>query len=369
MRVLSLIIVGICLVAVVAGWFHGRGGDDTTGQIFPVRQIIVTGTGNTLATVAAQVQDPRKFNYDPVSRRAVSHATLVIEGELQLGREGDPESGEILELATELCGDLKIRVPSGGAFRMYHSKLRTVGQIMTPGACSRGYSMFVDGSLTMVDSHVSYISGSRSESLRRNAEAVIRRSTFSYCDGNALKLVDVDGGRIVVDDSDFQGRGNWGVVVQGSSGAPVQIRNCVLEGQIGAVFVTGEAAHVQLLDCVLGKGGIVFHGNSGKVEVASTRRVKVVDARGAPPKPGVLVRAASGPRSAVPFKTKAKTDDRGVAELVVTDWVARPGAASRLEDRNTVGPLALSLDARDRVVDTGVQLMPQSGDTVELVLP
>ena len=370
MRVLCFIIIGSAISIVAVRWLNDR---RTEASPFPLGlaspQIRITGPGNTLASLAQQVDDPRLLSYDPVTRRAVANASLVIDGDLQLGRRDASESGETLALATELCGDLRIHVRPGGKLRMYNeSRITTVSQTLSPSACSKGYALLVDGSLEMTDSEFGYISGSRSR-LRGQVEASIRRSVFSYSDGSALSLVEVDGGRIVVDDCDLLSKGEYGVVVRGSGGQPVQIRNSLLEGTVGAVLVTGESAQVQLVDCVLGsKRGIVFNGFSGEVEVAWTRYVRVVDSQTNAPKPGVTVRVQSQGDG---VRVEAQTDEQGIAELILPEWFARPGSARPQLGRNTVAPLricAFTQGHEDAVPTQVIHVSGKDSTPIELTL-
>ena len=329
MRILGVIIVGCALSIVLSVWLdHVARSRQATGVLFPSLQVQITGPGNTLASVAQQVNDPTKLSYDPKTRMAVSHATLVIQGELQLGRPGEPGAGELLQLATEVCGDLRLEVRPSGVLRLYHSTISTVSEVLSAGACSRGYALFVDGELIMEDSRISYISGSTSECLRRQARATIRRSVFSYCDGSALSCVQVDGSRITIEDCDIRGSGNWGLVVVGPGGAPVEVRNSTLDARLGAVFVTGESGKVRLVDCHFDPSKIMFNGPSGQVEVAWTRRFQVVRGQ-AGPRAGLLVRAESRADGVEASSVEARTDERGMAVLVLTEWVSRPQAPAR----------------------------------------
>ena len=356
MRVLGLIVVACALAMVVTHKWLNRSSAELPREgigMYRVVTIPVTGTGNTLANLAEKVNDPMRMTYDPTTRMAVLYANLTVEegAELVIGAKGDRNSGEILVLATETCGALRVNVHKGGALRLYNSQVRTESMILSLGTCSKGYTMFVDGSLEIVDSHLSYIAGARGELVKGSAaDAVIRGSRFSYCDGNALHLVDVDGSRVVVDDCDLQAVGNWGVVVRGSGGEPVEIHNSILDGAMGALMVSGEAPHVRLVDCVMGgKGGrpIGFNGTSGLVEISWTRKVKVIDAATQLPRAGVTIRAESGQGSPVPMVDQAQTDAEGVAELVLTEWIARPGSSTRQADRNVVGPYTISVTADD----------------------
>ncbi|MEP0842308.1 MAG: hypothetical protein HRF43_06315 [Phycisphaerae bacterium] len=336
MKSLSLLIVGLSL-AVAAGVMvrESRLTGPASVPLASAVQVRVTGAGNTLAALAAAPENAGLISYDPATRTATSRATLVVEGELVLGRENEPASGETLQFDTQSCGDMRLEVRPGGLLRVYHSTLQTVSQVLSAGACSRGYGFFCDGELVMKDSRVRYISGSASECLRGQARATIHRSVFSYCDGSALSCVEVDGGRIDIDGCDFRGSGNWGLVVEGRGGEPLVIRNCLLDARVGALFVSGRSAVVRLVDCVFDPAKLVFNQDSGEVQIAWTRRVQVVDARTGAPVPGAMVRVETGsPRAAEPVETRA--DPQGRASLVLLERIARPGrrdAGATLEHR------------------------------------
>jgi len=341
-------VVGLALTIVIAMWLERAGSaGETSDSMFGTYEIRITGPGNTLASVARKVPDSKWFSYDSTRRTAVSYATLVIEGELQLGNEGDPNDAECLEMATSICGDLRIEVRPGGVLRLYHSTIRTVSQVLSNTACSQGYALFVDGKLIMDHSRISYISGSTSQCLRRGAEAIIKHSTFSQCDGSALNCINVDGSRVIIDDCEIIGSGNWGLVIQGSGDAPLQLRNSVLDGQIGAVFLTGESAGVHLVDCTLDPTKIVFNGPSGKATVTWTRCFKVVDKTTGKPMADVKVRAKSANGSGESHIAEGRTNTEGVAELELTGWVARPSQAKRMEGINTAGPYQVSVLGKD----------------------
>lgn len=369
MRILGLIIALGAVAFVATTWFARRG-PDAVGLLAPRQPIRITGPGNTLEAVAHALNDDGRLAYDPVTRTAVARASLVIEGELTIGGAGDTTSREILAMATEVCGDLRIDVRPGGTLNMIQqSELRTLSETIDPGACTRGYALFVDGTLNVVDSHIKYISGSQSECVRGGGAAVIRGATFRYCDGSALSLVGVDGQRVTIEGCTLQSEGNWGLFVRDSGGAPVELRDCIIEGRRASVFVTGKDARVRLTDCVLGRGGIVFNGLSGAVDIVWTRRVRVVDTNGVPAPAGVRVRArpAAGAEA-----IEAITDDTGIAVLCLPDWTARPNASVRRAGTNTAGPYELSLATGDRPFhDTGTRLTATRKDTtpVDVTLP
>ncbi|MHC4675150.1 MAG: right-handed parallel beta-helix repeat-containing protein, partial [Planctomycetota bacterium] len=334
MRLLSVIIVGIALTILIVTWLERTELSRTDLESPYYNEIRISGTGNTLASVASRLNDPKRFSYDPGSRIAVCHATLIIEGELLLGVNDDPDSSEFLEMATEVCGDLRIEVRPGGALRLYYSTIRTVSQVLSNTSCSRGYSLFVDGTLVMDHGRISYLSGSTSQCLREGSQATIRQSTFSYCDGSALSCVNVDGSRITIEDSEIIGSGNWGLVVHGMDNSPLEIRNSVLDAQLGAVFLTGESATVRLVDCVFDPAKIEFNRPDGQVIVAWTRRFKVIDAKTNRPRTDVLLRARNVGDGSIVETVETRTNNKGDAEMVLTEWIARPGTAVKADTQN-----------------------------------
>ncbi len=325
MRLLGVILAGVAAVIALVAWFQSESITGTGDLLLPSREFHVMGAGNTLASLARLVGDPARFSYDPGTRTAVSHMTLIIEGELQLGVPGDPASGEYLEMATEVCGDLRIEVPSSGLLRLDYSTIRTVSQVLSTTSCSRGYAMFVDGSLMMDHSRITYLSGSTSQCLRQSARATIRNSAFAYCDGSALSCLNVDGSRITIEKSELTCGGNWALIVQGSGGSPLVVRDTVLDAQLGDVLLTGESAEVQLIDCVFDPAKVVFNRETGRLTVRWARRFKVVDAAGGQAVAGAVVQARPINGGNDAEIVEATTDGAGIASLVLTDRVILPG--------------------------------------------
>jgi hypothetical protein len=327
MQKLSIILVGCSLAAVLLVMAREWRASRADALVPPSGTlIVVSGNGNTLADLAARLNDPSRLRYDPQDRKAVATVSLLIKGELQLGRADDPDSGEILELDTQTCGDTRIEVEPAGSLKLYHSTIRTVSQVITNAACTMGYGLSVDGELIMEHSQISYMSGSVSECLRHQARASLKQSVFSYCDGSALTCVGVQGDRISIDGCTFRGSGNWGVVVRGTPGAPLELRNSLLDAQLGSLFIAGEDTRVRLVDCTFDRSKIRFNRDRGQVEVAWTGRFQVVDQNTRAPLTGVRVQAyPSGAPDSAPVETR--TDAEGLAELVLTEYIARPRSA------------------------------------------
>ena len=325
MRILGIAIVGLTLAIVAAAWLQhsSQRGPATAGSTSI--GILVEGKDNTLASLARRVNDPLQFEYDAATRTAICRSNLFIEGELQLGREGDPDSAETLEMDTRYCGDLRVEVRSGGSLRLYHSQMRTVSQVLSNAACTQGYALFVDGELVMIDSRLAYMSGSTSQCLRSEARATIRDSVFDYGDGSALSCFEVDGSRIVIEGSDILGSGNWGLFVRGSGGDPLVLRDSVFSSQVGDVYLAGRDPAVRLVDCTFDRDKIKFRATSGQVEVVWTRSFKVIDRGTRSAIEGMTVRARRGDET-----VEARTDANGGVTLALPDYTGRPGRGGRM---------------------------------------
>ena len=370
-----MLIILVCLLAAIAvgralDWRKPTlpAGHEAATDALP--EIRITGPGNTLASVANEINDPRRLTYDPIARRAILRTGLTIEGEFQMGREDDPTSGEILEIPVEIASMVKVNVLSGGHFRMYHSTVRS-SEDMKCTTCASGWAFSADGSITMVDSQMLYHSGIRSYFLQDGAEATIRRSSLKNVELSALRLRTVDGLRIAVEDCDLVTGGKWGLAVDGSGGEPLEFRNCILQGLSGALQITGQSARVRLIDCSLAGGNIQFETQDGEVTVAWTRRVKVVDELSGAPKAGVAVHAESMPGSAVPIRVEGRTGPDGVAELVLIDWIARPDASTKRAGLNNVGEIRISVgedSAGSILADTVVRVEGRNQTPIEFAV-
>lgn len=327
MRTLGIIMVALAAAVLAATWLQRASSSDDNGALFlPARELHISGPGNTLANVARQVNDPKLFSYNPATGIAVARATLIIDGELMIGRRDAAECKEVLELATEVCGDLRVEVRSAGALRIHQGAIRTVSQVLSTAACSRGFALFVDGELDMDHGTISYLSGSTSQCLRGRARATIRDSAFSYCDGSALSCINVDGGRVTIERSELLSSGNWGLVVQGSDRGLLVVRDSVLDAQLGAVFLTGESPAARLVDCVFDPTKVLFNGPDGRLEVAWSRKFRAVGAKDRQPKPGVRIHAQGATEPSHPVTLEARTGADGVAGLTLTEQIIRPGA-------------------------------------------
>jgi len=335
--VLLAAIAGVVVLAAVMnrGEVHGGG-----KRRVEIRGKVMTLYGEepyTLAELAADVGDPDILSYDPGQRKALARASLVIRGGLRIGDPEDRQLGETLVLDTVVCGDLRLEVARGGSLEVYHSDVQTQSMQMTADACSLGYFFFVDGQLKAADSRFRYMSGSGSETARARARVELKRVAFTLCDGCAFHTVDADGGKLVVEDSKFSCEGQFGFLVEGSSGGAIVLRRCELAGELADLALRGRGAEVELVDCRFAPTKVKFYHRSGRVAVRWTMRTTVVEKGTHRPVAGATVAATStgnGPRETV----EARTGEDGTCALVLTDYVATSEAPIPMQGSNLVTP-------------------------------
>lgn len=340
-RLLTVIAVAGA-VFTVGGAVYLRGAADPADDELPSGGAPVRLVGeHTLESVAALIGNPGEFRYDPKTRTATSRKSLLIEGRLVLGEPGRPESGQTLEMSTDACGDLSVRIAPGGELALHNSTLTTVGKVLANGQCPQGYALHVAGRLTLERSNLDYMSGSLSESVAAEGSVIVRNSSITRGDGFCLKIPAPDGRRHVLEGSTLAVNAGWAVMIGGNTpaDAPVVFRNCAFKAESGPLTVMADDARVELIDCITARGGrIGFDRLSGaaRVRIAWTA---VVEVRRGEPEPGATEPGATGPLAGVsvvaesvaeaglPETVQAVTGPDGRARLVLTDWTAAPGAA------------------------------------------
>ncbi len=341
MKVIAVIVATLCCL--MAAWVvvkhtspsdAGLSSGANTGAY-----VTVKGAENTLASLAVEISDPLTFSYDPRTRTALCTKSLIIEGTLRVGDPEDPTFKETLELDTDLCGDLQLDVRPGGELAVYHSNISTASRIITLGACTQGYMLRVEGKLTLVSAGFQYASGSLPESgLHSTAVVDMKESSFTECDGSALRILGVDGSQARIDGCNFSSRGEWGLVADDRGDQPVVIRNSVLDARYGVVLISGGEAALRLVDCDFDKSKIRFTKESGQVEVAWTVDVSVETSAPGPNLEGLRVVATSSDDCGMKEEVIAVTDEHGKARLVLTEWVATPESAKAAAGLNNRTP-------------------------------
>jgi len=161
-------------------------------------------------------------------------------------------------------------------------------------------------------------------------------------------------------------------MVDGMDNNPLEVKNSVLDAQLGAVFMTGKSSTVRLVDCVFDPSKIVFNGPSGQVSVAWTRHFKVVDAKTKSARADVMVRAKSMGGMGDAEIVEARTNTKGDAEMVLTEWIARPGTAVKEETQNKAISYQISVIGEDGKVLATIDELPMRGkdrDSIVIKLP
>ena len=348
MKKLAIVLAILAPLGVILALTLPGGLGQRAGAYYSRGAITVSGDA-TLLSVAQQIGDKRVFSYDPVERRAVCNANLTVRGTLRIGGP-KREDREVLEFATQVCGDRDLQVAPGGKLILDHAELATVDRFVKGGVCQKGYALHVKGSWVCRDSEVLYVSGASSDFLMGRSTADIRDSLFSGGDSYSFSFRQVDGKGIRLVDSTFECKGRYGVIVLGRQerGEPLVLDRCVFSDdiQIADVHVLGRHAEVILLDCDFNRDRITFAPaqQGGEVHVKWRLLVQVQDE--GTPVAGKEVRAESVEACGRREVVTATTDERGQCWLTLTEFVATAGAPRFRQGTNDSTPHRILLDGQ-----------------------
>jgi hypothetical protein len=370
LKKLNLLVI-LASALLLAGFLVSMGRGEKHGPLrVRGKAIEIYGQGYTLARLAKEINDPAIFTYDPDRRFGVAKASLTIHGSLQVGHPSDPSLGETLELDTVVCGDLSVRIASGGTLQARNAIVQTVSKVITAETCSKGYALFVDGTLDAADSRFLYMSGSRSETARRGSTVKLDNVTFSLSDGTAFRCVGADGESVDIRDSKFSCEGQYGFIIDGSGGAPIRLVDCSLRGSAADLQMLGRGPEAELVDCRFGRNKVKFYHRSGQVVVRWSVKATVVEKGSGKPIPGVEVVAigTGGGREETVQQTSAED---GTCDLVLTEYAATPEATIRLNGENNVTPHRIVARSREGTVLAEVESYDARGShgTVTLEVP
>jgi len=304
--------------------------------------LIVSGSNVRLKDINARIKDPEIFRYLPDRNVYFCNANLDIHGTLQIGELDGAEKSEVLEIQTFACGDRSIQVREGGTLRVYNSEIATVLRTFDEKLCSKGYSIFGEGTLNFDHADIKFMSGSIARPARRTASGSIVNSRFVDSDGNSFFAEDVDGKALEIRNTEFVSRGNYGFVVSGPGRSPLQLVKCKLHGAAADLHHAGSDAEVVLLDCDFRKDAISFNQLNGAVTVKWTVDIKVLDAAGQPV-PITAVTARSEDDCGLDEVVTARTDIDGRASIVLTEFVASPFRPKRYDRINNMTPHRLRI--------------------------
>jgi hypothetical protein len=294
--------------------------------------IVIEGRGNTPETVARDLGRPDLFRYDPFLGTAVAARNLRVAGEFQIG-DADEWDGllrytQVLEMDVAQCGRARIevvRTPAGvGELRLERGKIATVHDVKKKDNCATANQLDVAGRLIMRRSD---ITGNVDGQFRGEAEVDITDSSLSITQSTGMALDGVSAKRVTIRDSEFLDNALYGLSVADTDG-PLEFRNAVFRGLVADVFNRGRA-DVSLIDCDFKT--LKLAGTTGTVACRWTVTFHL-------PKPGLRVVAESEEGTGRPERMEGVADAKGMCRLVLTEFVALPGATQRQPGVNNSTP-------------------------------
>jgi len=277
MRLITPVIVAAAIAAVVL--INLRQPEKTGGGIELVEGAIrIEKDGVRLADIARALNDPDVLSYDEAAHRArtVAHIVVMPGGSLTIGSDDQPE---VLEFDTNVCDSASLSVAHQGKLELINSEIRTVDQTIYGGTCTRGYTVYVDGTLNAKNSRILYVSGNRSEFFRGSkASGVLDNVEIARTDGSALRLVHVDGSRLTLKNSRFITSNDYGLFVFGGTVNPLRVEDSVMVGTAADIFISRGTAELVLVDCRFSPSKVRFENASGTLHVKRRQRVVVLQA-------------------------------------------------------------------------------------------
>lgn len=303
-------------------------------------RIVVAGGDNTLASVARDLADPEIFTFDPDRSAALANRNLLIKGVLSIG---SPEAFEapfselqLLEMNISRCGAVRIEVTGSlgevGELLLNRAKITTLHE--TDDQCKDPNVLVVRGKLVAEDSE---ISGNIECVIEPGAFVEMVGSSVSYTQNGALSCELGPGQHVRIQDSSFIDNANYGVRI-GWCPDPLGLRGCAFRGLSADVYNAG-GGEILLTDCDFLT--VKFASLSGKVRRKWSVRVEV-------PGSGLHVVARSAKGNPQHETVRGVSDENGLCELVLTEYVAFPPKAQEFrEGLNNVTPHEILVYDRD----------------------
>lgn len=294
--------------------------------------IVIEGPGNTPETVARDLGRPDLFRYDPFLGTAVSARNLRVAGEFQIGNEREWDGllrySTVLEMDVAQCGQARIdvvRTPEQiGELRLERGKIATVHDLKEEDQCATANQLRVAGRLIMRNSA---ITGNVDGQFRPGAEVDIAHSSFTITQSTGLDLDGVQAPRLRVRHSEFLDNSLYGLSVARVKG-DLEFHRTVFRGLVADIFNRGQA-DVALIDCDFKT--IRFAASTGSVACRWTVTCRL-------PQPHLRVVAESEPGAGRPERGTGLADGNGVCRLILTEFVAVPGATQRQPGVNNSTP-------------------------------
>jgi hypothetical protein len=303
--------------------------------------IVVEGSSNTLASVARDLADPKVLSYDTETGYATAARSIRITGGLAIG--GPATTGSLfrhvdsLEFDVGQCGQARIQLAPAGdeppRLSIENSRIATLRTDEGNDACqAEGNLIQVGGgrlslrSSTITGNFVLQVNGGAVELLDSSI-------TTSNHAGLNIAAIDSGGSRIAgLDVLDHQIYG----IELGPFKRALTLADCTIRGGGADLHVRGRTELVAR-DCDF--DSIRFAGQGGRVKRQWTVKVRT-------PAPGCRVVAESESGAALTEKVEATSDKTGLARLVLTEFVARPGGLDYLrKGKNDSTPHRLTVYA------------------------
>jgi hypothetical protein len=294
--------------------------------------IVIEGRGNTPETVARDLGRPDLFRYDPFLGTAVSARNLRVAGEFRIGDEqawdGLLRYSTVLEMDVAQCGRARIEVvrtpEQVGELRLERGKIATVHDVKGKDNCATANQLDVAGRLVM---RHSAITGNVDGQFRQGAEVDMAHSSLTITQSTGLALDGVQAPHVRVRHSEFLDNSLYGLSVAQGKGC-LEFHRTVFRGLVADIFNRGQA-DVALIDCDFKT--IRFAASTGSVACRWTVTWRL-------PKPHLRVVAESEPGAGRPERVAGLADGNGICRLVLTEFVAVPGAPQRQPGVNNSTP-------------------------------
>jgi len=320
--------------------------------------IVATGKGNTLETVARDIDNPAILSFDPEAGSAVSARSLKITGELTIG--GTATSGSIYRFVNSLefdvgkCGQARILLaPSSGAgwqsaqssdeaprLVIENSRIAAVRTDEGNEACKSEGNVIeaAAGSLILRGANVS---GNFVVRVSGSAAVAIEDSIISTSNHIGLCIHGVGAADMRIARLRLLDHRIYGLEVEqaGSpSRHPLTLEDCIIRGGGADLRVYGRT-EIVARDCDF--DSIRFAGEGGRVRRQWTVAVRT-------PAAGCRVVAESENGAGMPERIEATGDTSGVARLLLTEYIAGPGGDDYLRrGQNDSTPHRLTVYSAD----------------------
>ncbi len=306
--------------------------------------IVVSGSGNTLDDLAAQVGDEKIVRSEPALGITRLGRSLKVAGELVMSGGAEAEGlfryDRLVEMDISQCGQARIEVlgaqENGGraaTLVLSRTKLSAFHPEKDLDECKESNVLSVRGVLRMKDS---LVIGNINCQASDGAHVEIERSTISFCRNYALSLARVRASDILLRESSFLDSAMYGLKIGPVEGT-LRIWRCTVRGLAADVYVC-DKADVELIDCDVKT--IRFAGRAGRV----WRKWTVTVHAGAP---GLRVVARSEPEAGLRETVRARTGSDGSCRVVLAEYLATPGRSEPEPGENMLTPHTITVLSAD----------------------